>query len=200
MQTLKYAISLSLLTVLISGTSALQCLQCDSDTEPSCGFSHIITLSSPVVQCAEGVQQCYVSKITSETGDRFVRGCYNEDICSDFGCFLCLEDNCNNIQYIEEKCTSCMSDPLNNFCEWDVVSNNEPITCPDTTLERSGCYLQIKDGVYTRDCVANMDEAMYATCQSADDCKICQGENCNSKGGGGETIYELSYFNLIIII
>lgn len=186
MRTLKYAVSLSLLTFVITGTSALQCLQCDSETEPSCGFSHNDTLSVPVVQCAEEVQQCYVAKITSDIGDRFIRGCYAESVCTDFGCFLCPWDDCNDIQYIEEKCTSCISDPSNNFCEWDVESNNEPIICPDTTLERSGCYLQIKDSVYTRDCVANMDEEMYEACQSADDCKICQGENCNSKGGGGE--------------
>lgn len=185
MRTLKYAVSLSLLTLVVTGTSALQCLQCDSETEPSCGFSHNDTLSVPVVQCAEEVQQCFVSKITS---DRIIRGCREESMtyCADFGCFLCPWDDCNDIQYIEEKCTSCISDPSNNFCEWDVESNIEPIVCPDTTLERSGCYLQIKDSVYTRDCVANMDEEMYEACQSADDCKICQGENCNSKGGGGE--------------
>lgn len=177
------AIIVLLATLVVSNTSALRCLSCDSATDPSCGYSHNDTLGVPVIDCPVGVGQCYISNINPDT-NHIVRGCRLEDnvACGDFGCFLCPTDNCNDMQYLEETCTSCETDPTNALCEWNVADNHNPIVCPETTFERSGCYLHIEGGKYKRDCVANLDEEMYEKCLSGDDCKICKGNNCNSKG------------------
>lgn len=186
----KFITLFALLLALATGaTNALQCLTCDSATDPSCGYSQNDTVSVPVVECDAAVGQCFIANVDAET-DRIVRGCNtaasNTNYCDQFGCFLCPEDQCNDQQYIEERCTSCVSDPSNNFCEWNVEANNEAVICPDTTAERSGCFLQIQGSVYTRDCVANLTDEMFESCQSGDDCKICHGDNCNKKGRNGD--------------
>lgn len=178
--------SLLLLALNIAATSALQCLSCDSATEPGCGYSHNDTVSVTVIECAETVGQCFIATIDEDTY-RVVRGCNDllgSTICGQFGCELCPTDQCNDMQVIQESCISCVSDPENTFCEWNVIANNEPVICPDTTEERSGCFLQVKDNVYTRDCVANLDDEEFENCRSGDgDCKICKGNDCNRKGG-----------------
>lgn len=178
------AVAVLLLSTVAVGTEALRCLSCDSTTDSSCGYSHNVTLSVPVVECPEGVGQCLIANIDTES-NHIVRGCLTEGstICRDFGCFLCPDDLCNDMQYVEETCISCVTDPLTSLCEWPEADKLESFVCPDTTESRSGCFLQIKDNVYTRDCVANLSDDEFENCQSGDgDCKICKGNNCNIKG------------------
>lgn len=189
------------LAIAVGTTHAIRCLSCDTATESSCAYSHNDTLTVPTVECAAEVGQCFVSVIDAET-NRVFRGCRDEQgdqYCMDYGCFNCPWDDCNDIQYIEEKCTSCTSNSANNFCEWNVADNMAPVICPDTTEERSGCFLQIKGNQYTRDCVANLDDEAYENCVSGDDCKICKGDNCNSKGSRtNDTSLEGQANNLLI--
>lgn len=168
-----------LLALATVGTEALQCLTCDTLTDPSCGFSHNEVVSVPVVQCGGGATSCYTTNLSE---NRTVRGCYDSFPCGVTGCDMCFSDNCNDQQSITETCTSCVTNPLNNFCEWNVAATNTPIICPHTTWERSGCYLRIQDNVYTRDCVANLSDELFEECKAGEVCKICKGDNCNSKG------------------
>lgn len=174
---------LILLALAIASSSALLCLSCDSAIDSYCGYLLNETLTVPVVPCDQGFDKCHTSNIDPET-NRIIRGCYNPSIfsCAELDCFLCDTNSCNDIQLIEEKCVSCVSDPTNTHCEWDVATHNEPIVCPETTADRAGCFLQIKDNQYTRGCVASLDVDEYQGCVGGQDCKICQGNNCNSKG------------------
>lgn len=170
-----------LVSVLVPGLTALRCFECDTETHPSCAYSQNTTSPVPSVDCGEETDQCYISLLDPET-NRVVRGCRNDEHCAEVGCFLCPWDDCNYEQFITEKCISCVTNPENSHCEWGVETHFEPQVCPETTLERRGCFLHIKDNVHTRDCVANMSDEMYDECQSEDYCKICTTDGCNSQG------------------
>lgn len=192
------------LALAVGSTHAIRCLSCDTATDSACAYAQNDTLTAEIVECAADVTQCFVSVIDAET-DRVFRGCRNaqgDQYCMDFGCFNCPWDDCNDIQYIDETCTSCISSSENNFCEWNVAEKMEPVICPHTTEKRSGCYLQIQGNQYTRDCVANLDDEAYEKCQSGADCKICKGKNCNSKGRRANDLslgLDMSIFNNILI-
>lgn len=176
--------SLLILTISLSsiGIDALLCLECDTLTHPGCGYAQDIQLTVPLVDCGE-VGQCYVA-VLDEVTKRVARGCRNDDHCNAFGCALCGWDSCNDFQEIYDHCVSCSSasDSDNNDCKTNVAANYRTEVCEDTIVERSGCYLQIKDNVYTRDCVTNLNEETLEECLKGENCKICKEDGCNSKG------------------
>lgn len=168
-------------SAILPGITTLICFSCDSLTHPGCGYEvNVTSFTIPTVECDDDTQ-CYVSQIDRAT-KRVVRGCRVYSHCELYGCLLCPDDYCNFDQEIVERCISCTSDSTTSDCEWNVASNYQTSRCPDTTDDKGGCYLQIKDNIYTRDCVANLDDETIEECKNGQDCKICSGDGCNSKG------------------
>lgn len=127
------------------GVDSISCQTCTKD-DVNCGYLQDNRLNEKVCEALLGRENyCF----SFSNGSDVARGCLNtyhdikvqcmknEMTAGYVGCLSCHEDSCNSQQIVEEKCIVCEN--CNNVAE-----NPPPTTCPETTYDKSGCYLSNK--------------------------------------------------------
>lgn len=172
-----------------SETAFISCLACDSTVDLDC-ISRPTISSSSIKLCNNYENSCF-----SYIGPRnVVRGCLNDldwkyvTKCqgSPEKCDICSGENgliCNNKRYSEAKCISCNSDKDKRCRNQPELLNQKLCGLVDAPDEDLGCYLiHDSNNKVIRGCVSDLTVQQREICRgNSNRCKICKGNNCNSK-------------------
>lgn len=159
--------------------NSLSCISCDSQVDSWCPYMD----KTASRQCP--IEQSCVT-ITHSNGGVF-RGCLYDNNLQCAGaksCDICDTDLCNSDQPIPTSCIVCDSTIQSVGCD-SAVDMSFSRECPKSIEARIGCYNMVNpDNKMTeRGCLATLLEPeKLSKCQKGDNCKICQGDNCNKKG------------------
>lgn len=169
-------------TFSLQVANSLNCIFCDSQVDSWCPYLD----KTASTECPIG-HPCVTIK--HSLGGVF-RGClYDKNWqCSGPGsCYICDTDLCNSDQPNPTSCIVCDSSSVE--CDsaagvnWQVNFARE---CPRSIEGRIGCYTMVNpdNSIKERGCLSTLLEPeKLSKCLRGHNCKICQGDQCNAKGG-----------------
>lgn len=166
----------------------MNCVTCDSRTDPNCLVPNNNTKTE---QCVDPNSKCYTYAVRSMCK----RGCsddgYYNPLQSETKFEECSNPLCNNFA-IENTCIHCLSDyelecrSNPGSLEKKICSLNAP-----SQSNHSACFVEKMKGDWLRrGCVNDLRNDKQKNClDSASNCEICFGQNCNQKTNSEQKCY-----------
>ncbi|KAH8300340.1 hypothetical protein KR044_013243 [Drosophila immigrans] len=163
--------------------SYVECLVCDSTTNPSCvGDASALTKTR---QCYKGCLTAF-RQLFNETSDpsyALVRNCQDDKEAADSAtcgsadnklCAVCNEDKCNKDDLVTSR-QSCLS------CQGDACQNPQAASCANYRAE-DACYIRFDEAhsVVAHGCLSELSHADIYQLQRAQRLVSCEDNDCNT--------------------
>lgn len=170
----KLILLFGLISIQICGINAIQCYQCDSDTDENCATLNGEIDSLRWIQC---IGNCSVWI----DGSRTLRGCETDRPVGIEQFENCEIEDCNHRIFPENrlKCIKCSENDLN--CFFPTTSLLYPCR---NYKPNDLCYTIIQNnGVALRGCISDQDDNVKVCESFGDECIKCDQTFCNSVSG-----------------